>query len=285
MERVRMVNWYYVVGSERVGPVDVETLKLLFLKNEINIDTYVWKKGFQNWERLKEVNELRFNDQDSEDETLNALVEDLKRPESIIIKNEQTPIKISPEKNKVPSSPEINFIFDWGKVKENEEVFFVRIGKDRKDYDGSDIYGPYTQVELKEAMNEKRMNFQTLVYSPGMSSWTKIQDTPLNENFNGVNHSIGLKEVPLVLVFSYSPLPLITIVKKAGTKAGILLGAGPFVEFRNKTVSATLYVGTEMKVKNVQIKIQSYDIKGQSIECQFLDLNQDAKKIMLNHAV
>lgn len=275
-----MVNWYYVVGSERVGPVDVDTLKKLFLKDEISLDTYVWKKGFQNWERLKEVSELRFDDNDSAGETLAALVEEVKKP----VKDAPTPAPVKVEVEE-PSSPEINFSFDWRKVKENDEQFFVRIGKDRKNFDGSDIFGPYSRVELQEAMNDKRMNFQTLVFAPGMSSWTKIQDTPLNENYNGTNQTVGLNEVPLVLVFNNSPLPLVTVIKKAGTKDGVLLGSGPFGEFENKTVRATLYVGSELKVKNVQVKIQGYDKKDQSIECQFMDLNQDAKRIMLNHAV
>jgi hypothetical protein len=57
---VIMVNWYYVLGSERVGPVSVEILKSLFLSDEINSETYIWKKGFQNWEHLKDVGELSF---------------------------------------------------------------------------------------------------------------------------------------------------------------------------------------------------------------------------------
>lgn len=271
-----MVNWYYVVGSERLGPVSVEALKQLFLSDEISLDTYVWKKGFQNWERLKDVGELKFDNADEvELQETPTLIAVTPAPKTVPV-----PVAVATE-----SSPEVNFNFDWRKVKENEEMFFIRIGKDRKNFDGSDIYGPYSQIEIKEAIDEKRMNFQTLIFAPGMSSWTKIQDTPLNENYNGVNQSVGLNEVPLVMVLNYSPLPLITVVKKAGTKEGILLGSGPFVELKNKTVMATLYVGSEIKAKNVQVKIQNYDTKDQSMECQFLDLNQDAKRIMLNHAV
>ena len=32
-----MVNWYYVVGSERLGPISVEALKQLFLSDEISL--------------------------------------------------------------------------------------------------------------------------------------------------------------------------------------------------------------------------------------------------------
>ena len=56
-----MVKWYYVQGPDRVGPVSVEALKELFLKEEINPESYVWRKGFQNWERIKDVSELDFS--------------------------------------------------------------------------------------------------------------------------------------------------------------------------------------------------------------------------------
>ncbi len=251
-----MVNWYYVVGSERVGPVSVDALKSLFLSGEINTETYIWRKGFQNWERLRDVGELNFNETHAEVE---SVVEE--------------------------QSPEVTFSFHWNSVRENDEIFFVKIGKDRKSVDNSDVFGPYSLVELKEALDGKRINLQTLVFSPGMGAWTKLQDTPVNSAFRGGASGISLNEVPLILVFDYSPLPLVTLVKKAGVKEGVLLGAGPFSDFANKTVKASLYVGSEIKAKNVQVQIQGYDKKDQTIECQFMDLGQDAKKIMLNHAV
>ncbi len=267
-----MVNWYYVVGSERVGPISLENLKKLFLSHEINLDTYVWKKGFQNWERYKDVKEFHFDDS--------------AEPVSLNVANQVVAPALSPvERFEKINSPEIVFNFDWNKIKESEDLFFVRIGKDRKDFDGFEVFGPYTQQEIKEGINERRMNFLTLIYSPGMSSWTKIQDTPFNENFKGVSQSVGLNEVPLLLVLDYTPLPLVTVVKKTGTKNGVLLGSGPFVDLENKTIGASLYMGNEIKAKNIKVKIHTYDKKEQSMECQFMELNQDAKRIMLNHAV
>jgi hypothetical protein len=283
-----MVNWYYVVGSDRLGPVTEDALKQLFLKNEVNNETYIWKKGFQNWERLKDVAELKFDSSP-------AIV-----PEKFIVPTPEikveelnftaVEIKNKPEKQEQiveeKSSPDVKFAFSWNNIKENDELFFLKIGKDRKNSAGSDIFGPYSLVELREALKEKRINMLSMLFTPGMSSWTKVEDTVLNEKFKGLTlGSISLSEVPLIMVMDYSPLPLITIVKKAGTKEGVLLGSGPFLEFQNTVVRASLYVGSELKAKNVQVKIQSYDKKSQAIECEFIDLNTDAKKIMLNHAV
>lgn len=281
-----MVNWYYVVGSDRVGPVSVEALKVLFMNNSITLETYVWKKGFANWERLRDVSELKF-DQPMEVETPVevAPVEEVKAEPKVEAKKAE-PVKAEVKPKAKETSPDVQFAFNWNQVKENEDLFFLKIGKDRKNNSNSDIYGPYSLVELKEALKEKRINLQTLLFAPGMSSWTKIQDTIINDKYKGTAlGSIGLNEIPLLMVINYSPLPLVTIVKKAGTKEGTLLGAGPFSEFQNTKVMATLYVGSEMKVKDIQVKVQGYDKINQSIECEFIDLNSDAKKIMLNHAV
>lgn len=291
-----MVNWYYVVGSERVGPVSVAALKVLFSNGEITNDTYIWKKGFANWERLKDVSELNLAEIEIESAAAveaapapvkaePVVVEDKFELKAPVKKEVTREIKIDELKKEEKSSPEINFSFDWNSVKGQEELFFVKIGRDRK-HSPDNIYGPYSLVELKEALSEKRVNLNTLIFAPGMSSWTKIQDTPVNENYTGiVLSSVSLTEIPLMLVFEASPLPLITLVKKAGVKGGILLGSGPFVNFQNKTVKASLYVGSEIKAKNVQVEVQSYDKKDQAIECLFVDLDSDAKKIMLNHAV
>ena len=281
-----MVNWYYVIGSERVGPVSVAALKVLFSAGEITLDTYVWKKGFANWERLKDVTELNLAESLEEVAAPVTVEEKIEIQTPTPVKKEVTrEINIEALKAEEKSSPEIQFSFNWNKIKEQDELFYLKIGKDRK-HSADDIYGPYSLVELKEALKENRINLQTLLFSPGMSSWTKIQDTPVNAEYAGVVlSSVSLTEIPLMLVFEGSPLPLITMVKKAGVREGVLLGSGPFLDFENKTVKASLYVGSEIKVKDVQVKVQSYDKKDQSIECQFIDLNSDAKKIMLNHAV
>ena len=280
-----MVNWYYVVGSDRVGPVSEAALQVLFLNGEINTDTYIWKKGFANWERLKDVTEIKFELKIDtvEEETINLPEPTLERVQEKIEK------VIADLKNdfniQKKESPDFKFSFDWDRDGKKDDIFFIKIGKDRFNVE-HDIFGPYSLVEINEALKGKRMNLHTLVYSAGMSSWTKLEDTPINNDYNGISISeISLDEVPLVMVFESSPLPLITLIKKAGVKDAVLLGAGPFVEFQNITVLVSLYIGNELKVKNIQVMVKNYDKKNQTIECQFIDLNSDAKKIMLNHAV
>ena len=304
-----MVNWYYVVGSERVGPVSESALQVLFLNGEITDDTYIWKKGFTNWERLKDVTELKFDlkidtvatpeptpvkvqekiEVVKKENTNVAPLEKVEAPVKKVAKKDPSEntreINLAEFKAEKKESPDVKFSFDWDRSGQKDEVFFIKIGKDRSKAE-EDIFGPYSLVEINEALKGKRVNLHTLVFSAGMSSWTKLEDTPVNSDYNGISMSgISLKEVPLVIVFESSPLPLVTLVKKAGVKEAVLLGAGPFLEFQNKTVLVSLYIGSELKVKNIQVMVQNYDKKNQTIECHFVDLNSDAKKIMLNHAV
>lgn len=258
-----MVNWFYVVGSERVGPVSEIMLKGLITAGEINADSYVWRKGFSGWERLKDVAEL--NGADSSSENVEA--------EAAVVEEE--------------NSPEVRFNFDWNKVKEQEEQFYLRIGHDRKNFEGTDIYGPYSLTELREALTDKRINQNTLIFAPGMDGWMKIQHTPASAGLSGTGSSkdLTIEEVPLMIVLNHSPLPLVTVVKKAGAVGGRLLGAGPFGEYTGQTLLATLYAGNEVKARNLKVRIDQYHTKEQTIEFAFESLDSQAKKIMLNHAV
>jgi hypothetical protein len=280
-----MDNWYYVNGSERVGPVDFLTLQKLYLDNVLNQESYVWKKGFTNWERIKDVVELDFSEIVSEDLIFETEVEDQKIENTIVEATDSEARKIILEHD---DSPIIDYTFDWHtfKGKDHEELFFIKVGKDRKNFEGTEIFGPYSIVELKMAIENKRINMQTLIYTAGMSSWCRIQDTNLSEKYQfGISSNIVLNEMPLLLVFSSSPLPIITMVKKAGVKESILLGAGPFDLMIGEVQKTSLYVGTDLKNRNVEIKILKYNKKDQTILCSFVDISNDVKKIILNHAV
>ncbi len=52
-------SWYYVENEQRIGPVDEDELKGLIHNKIIDGDTYVWKKGMENWEKLREVVDLQ----------------------------------------------------------------------------------------------------------------------------------------------------------------------------------------------------------------------------------
>ena len=55
-----MANWYYVRGSERVGPVTEEEISELYRGGELDQESFVWTKSFANWIKIKNVSELSY---------------------------------------------------------------------------------------------------------------------------------------------------------------------------------------------------------------------------------
>lgn len=251
-----MVNWYYVRGSERVGPVSVEVLRDLFNNQELNLESYVWRKGFQNWERLKDVSELDFSG--------------------------PAPVASSAPKKATPTSPEVEFKFDWKKIREDEELFFVKIGSDRKHYIDEECYGPYSVKELREALDDKRINYKTLIYAIGLPGWIEAGETPLNPVHLDIDSAHIKSEAPLLLVMENNPLPLVALVDKAGTKECSILGSGPLKEAGVKLCS--IYTGRDLKAKNLKVSIEDYDPKQQRAVCKIVELGEEARNVIENYA-
>ena len=277
-----MTNWYYVQGSERVGPVTEQFLQRLFLDNEINLETYVWKKGFQNWERIKNVSELNFDQLNEE----NLLVESDSIEFSV---SESNDVNENDEhllqSNDDVEDTDIEFHFSWSDLNETEAMFFIKIGKDRKKFDGIDVYGPYSFAELKEALESKRINRHTLIFTPGMEAWQKIHDTPLFEDYKlGISSGIILNEMPLIFVHLEHNTPLVTMVKKAGTKDLVLLAGNEFQKYINQKMKFKLFVGSSDKYLSIEVEVLNYDSLDQTLDCRVTSISDDAKKILLNHA-
>ncbi len=249
-----MDNWYYVQGSERVGPIGYEDLRNLYLGGTLTPDSYVWKKGFQNWEHIRDIDELDFN------------VKALPKMEAARSK----------------SSPEINFQFEWNNIGENEELFYIKIGNDRKRKVATNCYGPYSIIELKEAIVEKRISNHTLLFAAGLPGWIEVGHTPLNPINFKINFENFLKESPLVIAINHEPQPIVALVEKAGEIDCVLLGAGPFnIE---QELLGSLYVGSNLKAKNVKFKILEFHPMEQKAFCKIIEVDGNAKKILQNYA-
>jgi hypothetical protein len=276
-----MVNWYYVQGSERLGPVKEENLRELFQKEVLHLESYVWRKGFANWEKLKDVSELDF----SKPAVVSVAKQEIKEEIKQEIKQERREDKIVTaikEKPAIDLSPEVNLSFEWPVIRKDQELFFIKIGHDRKSRPESLLFGPYSLKELEEALAHNRINNKTLIFAAGMLGWVEVGQTPLNPEVLQLNTSNILDETPLLLVVNNEPLPLITLVLEAGIKKCTLLGAGPF-----KTGSVfwgTIYSGKVLKAKNVKLTIDEYNPLEQKIICNVNEISDDAKKIMQNYA-
>lgn len=160
-----MNTWYYVDGSERVGPVDESKLESLVKSGHLTEESYVWKKGFTNWTKLKDVSELS-----------HLLVVDEEEIPSFEVSGNDFP-PIIDQGGSAPS-------FTFENLGPKDKVISIKIGIDRG---GSEVeYGPYTLEELKKAFHENRINEKTLCFIPGMKEWIFLSDIPKFKELFGV---------------------------------------------------------------------------------------------------
>lgn len=85
------MHWFYVENNDKVGPIDQDKMVSLIKKGKLNLDSYVWTTGFENWKKLSEV------------DSLNTYMKE--------------------EKDDDP--------FDWSGVNPEEKIFYIMVGKDR----------------------------------------------------------------------------------------------------------------------------------------------------------
>jgi len=138
-------NWYYVENNERVGPVqEIEFIKLIE-QSVIDRETYVWKKGFDNWIQAGNLPELNnfLNNKDLSHASLNETRND----------------EISTD----------GIRFSWSDLNLDEQIFVVKIGSDRGQEEKE--FGPYSFNIIMKLIESKRVNEMTQIFAPGMSGW------------------------------------------------------------------------------------------------------------------
>ena len=143
-------NWYYVQKGNRHGPVAVQVIEEMVKNQELKTEDYVWKKGFENWKKIKEVSELNVTSETS----------------------------LSKELPKVPEAPaktpvkEINL----KELGADDKVIFIRIGADRGV--AATEYGPYSVNILKKLFKENRINGKTEIFIKGSQNFKLLGDLP-----------------------------------------------------------------------------------------------------------
>ncbi|HXH32375.1 MAG TPA: GYF domain-containing protein [Bacteriovoracaceae bacterium] len=200
-------NWYYVQKGNRHGPVAIEVIETMLKGGQLEGDDFVWKKGFENWKKIKEVTELQ--PQASVVEAPSAPVQIPKAAEvkttpfiAPVPKAEARPepkpdpipvpmVEAKPEVRqppKIEAKPEPKFApkvqvevpqekpFSLRDLHLEDRVIFLRIGSDRGG--ASSDYGPYSLKQLKQLFKEKRINGKTYLFSKGMQEWSLLADFP-----------------------------------------------------------------------------------------------------------
>jgi hypothetical protein len=165
-------NWYYVEGTERVGPVTEEVLKSLFDSCKLNQESYVWTKGQKDWSKIKDITPLNYlheEESSSEDEEpISDIVDEVEATSSV----DDIPI--------IDLGPIKTDGIDWEAVDYEERKFTIKIGIDR-DLAESE-YGPFSLNQIRKAFEQKRINAKSLMFAPGMSDWVFVADLPIYQD-------------------------------------------------------------------------------------------------------
>lgn len=163
-------SWYYVQKGNRHGPVAIEVIQQMIVNSDLQSSDYVWKKGFENWKRIKEIPEF----------------EDRPAAPAAPVAPAPTPAPTpAPAAFKAPepvkpaesSAPKMEFKeVSLKKLGADDRSIYIRIGNDRG-LPPSD-YGPFTVQQLKQLFTEHRINGKTMVFVPGMKEWKVLGDLP-----------------------------------------------------------------------------------------------------------
>jgi len=187
------VQWYYVdqkssKKNERKGPVESTEIFALIGRNDLTLDDYVWKKGFNDWMKIQDVDELKvialennIKAQFSDGPALDATGE-VKIPNQIWESDEINP----PDDSK---GTEIN----WEKIDRTEKKFYVLIGHDRSGKETQ--YGPFSLELIEKLYRENRVNGKSYLWMAGMDNWIFLAEIPIFQSlFNEIPPTITEEE-------------------------------------------------------------------------------------------
>lgn len=195
-------GWYYVQGSERVGPVEQSDIENLFHEGVLNPDSYVWRKGFDNWKNLNSVDEFGSllmggsGGGDTSAEPMETATED------IHIDGPDTHSQEEGLEEEHAPQDDVSFIpqmgadsaqggaFDLNSIGMHSKVFSIKVGLDRGGSESE--FGPFSLEQLKRAYQENRINEKTFIFTPGMETWIFLGDFPrFNEIAGGLPPEIS----------------------------------------------------------------------------------------------
>ncbi len=151
-----MDQWYYVINNQRLGPASKEDLVSFIRENKLGVNSFVWKKGFKDWMKVSDVEELQASDEDE----IPALLD-----------------------------------FDWSDVNKDEKNLYILIGRDRGLPEDTQ-YGPYNFETVLKLFDDKRITVKTYIWTKGLANWVLIGDVPLFDKAAKKAKSLGLELPP-----------------------------------------------------------------------------------------
>jgi hypothetical protein len=134
-------KWYYVLAGERQGPVGFEKVNDLYTDGSLTSEDYVWRKGLENWIKIKDASDFKVQETNNEIEVENI-------PEAI--------------------SESLNL----SEYNKDEKIFYIKTGADRGQAETE--YGPFSLSLLKKLYEENRINAKTFIFTKGLGNWSVL---------------------------------------------------------------------------------------------------------------
>jgi hypothetical protein len=144
-------NWYYVQKGNRHGPVAIEVIESMIQNQDFKSEDFVWKKGFENWKKIKDVNEFQAKETPAPKMDL--------------------PVPPAPAAAPVPKK-EVRL----KDQNPDENMIWIRVGNDRGTPPVE--YGPYSINLMKRLFKENRINGKTEVFVKGTDNYKLLADLP-----------------------------------------------------------------------------------------------------------
>lgn len=148
-------KWYYVFSGERQGPVEKDEIISLCLNGTLGDEDYVWKKGFENWVKIVDAQEIK------------SQIMKASEPEP-------TPVQAPASIGEAFPEPIEDAPVDLAKYSPKEKSFFIKTGSDRGREEIE--YGPFSLELLKRLYDENRINGKTYVFCKEMKNWELLGD-------------------------------------------------------------------------------------------------------------
>lgn len=181
-----MTQWYYVEGTERIGPLNQEVLEEYLAQGKIMLDTYVWRKGFPNWVKVKEIEELAIhatgenNDNDAEESSHELTDEQSKGSQG----RERRSARTSDQSQSYEKDIKVENIdprpIDLNAISSLDREFYIKVGLDREEPVEVE-YGPFSLEDLQSMFSQNRINEKTFITTTNADKWSAMADFELIE--------------------------------------------------------------------------------------------------------
>lgn len=51
-------NYFVLINNDKLGPLNIQEVRKMFQEGKINRQTWIWKQGMQDWDRMENISEL-----------------------------------------------------------------------------------------------------------------------------------------------------------------------------------------------------------------------------------